>query len=984
MDTHRPLSRWATAGLVLALAACGDGLTAPGATEPPEPPEPPASSASIVEAGVFISSPPAQGTPEQIGTQYTFSLDGLPATLVERLQYRVAIDPTVPASGSRPVAAVDYGDGSGAQYIEVQGGDHFVFGVNGPVLVEGDSWIDLDHIYESAGTFTVKLVVGNDYYRFARSRSFGVTLPPNRAPTATIDLPAEGVEDVPVTFGITLDDPDAQGEWSMTVFYSGGSVPLERDGVERGVEEIFEITFGTSGTKEVSVLVRDGELTGNASANIVIKTLCLPGTFGEPGACEPAPAGSYVDEAGATEATLCAPGSYQPDEGQTSCILAPPGMGVPFEGSTAVYPCATGAYQPNEGSTHCLPAPPGSYVPVTGAAEATPCPVTTFAQLEQSVECNPALPGTYAPEVGMAIPYFCAPGTYQPASGAASCLDADPGHFAWGIEPGDPTWSDIVSLVPDLPPGSMAETQTPCALGTYQPDAGQPSCLPAPLGSYVDIEGAIEATACPAFYITLEVGSTSSADCLPPGHTQAGSGVEVMPLDDATGQPGDVTLTFGNVTNGGLTTVTSGGMGDGDAPPAPTSQFRLGSPATYWEVSTGATFSGAIEICISFGDTSFLDPSEVQLLHDDGSGWVDVTTFVDSVNGIVCGTVTSLSPFILVEPNTAPTVSLGGPYGGSEGSPIAGFAIDAYDADGDAVSIVAWDLGDGRSGSGTPPALVYDDEGVFTVSVTVADALGLETTAETTVSVANVAPALTALVAPMDPVAVGSTAQVEVSFTDPGTLDTHTVTVAWGDGTSSAAALGLDGRSATGSHAYATPGVHTVTVTVDDGDGGVDVAVHQYIVAYDPSAGFVTGGGWIASPAGACTLISCAAAPSGPATFGFVSRYQKGADRPSGNTAFEFEAGGFAFESSAYDWLVVAGARAQFKGTGRINGAGDFGFLLTAIDGEVNGGRGGDGFRIKIWDQASGNVVYDNQRGADDASSSTTALGGGSIRIHDR
>lgn len=55
------------------------------------------------------------------------------------------------------------------------------------------------------------------------------------------------------------------------------------------------------------------------------------------------------------------------------------------------------------------------------------------------------------------------------------------------------------------------------------------------------------------------------------------------------------------------------------------------------------------------------------------------------------------------------------------------------------------------------------------------------------------------------------------------------------------------------------------------------------------------------------------------------------------------------FQSSTYEWLVVSGARAQYKSVGTINGAGNFGFLLTAIDGQLNGGGGGtDKFRIKI------------------------------------
>ena len=60
---------------------------------------------------------------------------------------------------------------------------------------------------------------------------------------------------------------------------------------------------------------------------------------------------------------------------------------------------------------------------------------------------------------------------------------------------------------------------------------------------------------------------------------------------------------------------------------------------------------------------------------------------------------------------------------------------------------------------------------------------------------------------------------------------------------------------------------------------------------------------------------------------------------------------------------------------------GSFGFLLSAIDGQLNGGGGTDKFRIKIWDKASGSVVYDNQLGAADTSDPTTVIGG-SIVIH--
>jgi hypothetical protein len=144
-------------------------------------------------------------------------------------------------------------------------------------------------------------------------------------------------------------------------------------------------------------------------------------------------------------------------------------------------------------------------------------------------------------------------------------------------------------------------------------------------------------------------------------------------------------------------------------------------------------------------------------------------------------------------------------------------------------------------------------------------------------------------------------------------------------------------------------------------------------------AGYVTGGGWIQSPVGAY-----AANPSltGKAIFGFVSKYLPGANVPSGNTEFQFKAGDLNFKSTEYEWLVVAGARAQFKGSGRINNAGDYGFLLTAIDGQRPGGGGTDRFRIKIMEKATGSVIYDNQMGKDDNGNDATELGGGSIVIH--
>ena len=141
----------------------------------------------------------------------------------------------------------------------------------------------------------------------------------------------------------------------------------------------------------------------------------------------------------------------------------------------------------------------------------------------------------------------------------------------------------------------------------------------------------------------------------------------------------------------------------------------------------------------------------------------------------------------------------------------------------------------------------------------------------------------------------------------------------------------------------------------------------------------MTGGGWIMSPAGAYTVNP---AMTGKANFGFVSKYQKGANVPKGETQFVFKSANLDFQSTSYEWLVVAGARAQFKGVGTINGSGSYGFLLTAIDGALISGGGPDKFRIMIWDKESDQIIYDNLIGAADTADPSTAIGGGSIVIH--
>lgn len=336
--------------------------------------------------------------------------------------------------------------------------------------------------------------------------------------------------------------------------------------------------------------------------------------------------------------------------------------------------------------------------------------------------------------------------------------------------------------------------------------------------------------------------------------------------------------------------------------------------------------------------------------------------------------------------------TFGGDYSYAFGINNAGQAVGyAYTTNNQQVSAFAWTATDGRVDLNTriptaPPglhlyhALAISDNG----SIVASSSAGLILLIPGVTS--SAAPTLGPITA-NDPVPVGSPVTVSASFTDADSADTHTATWAWGDASTAQTGTVTESSgsgNAAGSHVYTAAGVYQVSVQVTDNTGKT-AQVSRDVVVYDPSAGFVTGGGWIMSPPGAYKKEPTL---GGRATYGFVSKYQRGATKPIGKTEFQFHAANLNFHSENYEWLVVAGARAQYKGGGTINGSGDFKFLLTAIDGNVTGGGGKDRFRIKIWhynaDTNADVVDYDNQLDTtlEGGTNEGTVIGGGSIVIH--
>jgi hypothetical protein len=246
--------------------------------------------------------------------------------------------------------------------------------------------------------------------------------------------------------------------------------------------------------------------------------------------------------------------------------------------------------------------------------------------------------------------------------------------------------------------------------------------------------------------------------------------------------------------------------------------------------------------------------------------------------------------------------------------------------------------------------------------------------------------------------AVGVSLEFTVVFTDPP-QGPDFATWLWGDGDTTTCAPGsadcvvIPGSGTQGtlvaSHAYSEPGVFTVQAKVkDNSNGGYVTSTYEFVVVYDPAAGFVTGGGWIDSPPGAYFPDP---ALTGKASFGFVSKYKKGSSRPTGHTDFKFKVADLNFHSDTYDWLVInqAGSNAQFKGSGTVNGTvaptGEpYRFMLWATDGDAS--ETADTFRIRIWyedvhpttAEEMEIVVYDNKVEDGEAEQ---PIGGGNITV---
>jgi hypothetical protein len=129
----------------------------------------------------------------------------------------------------------------------------------------------------------------------------------------------------------------------------------------------------------------------------------------------------------------------------------------------------------------------------------------------------------------------------------------------------------------------------------------------------------------------------------PDVNTPSGANVQVAATGPLPVSP--IALSFSNVTSPGQTTyeVRNSGMTAPDG-------FLFGTPPVWFDIHTTATYVAPVRVCITYPAGQYANPSALKLFHYENGRWMDRTVSVDTKNRIVCGSVSSLSPFAVAEP----------------------------------------------------------------------------------------------------------------------------------------------------------------------------------------------------------------------------------------------------------------------------------------------------------------------------------------------
>ena len=250
----------------------------------------------------------------------------------------------------------------------------------------------------------------------------------------------------------------------------------------------------------------------------------------------------------------------------------------------------------------------------------------------------------------------------------------------------------------------------------------------------------------------------------------------------------------------------------------PPSTVTVGSTATI-SYSVSDPDGDAFTVTVNWGDgtiTSGGQSSATHIYYAPGTYTVTITA-TDSRGASTsssCGTITVVPGTV----NQPPTIASCSPSSSavSPGGTV-GINYRISDPEGDSFSVtVNWGDGITSTGSSSSASHVYSSTGIFTVTITATDSRGASTSRSCSSIVVvpfsiNNPPVISSCNPPSTAV-VGTTATIHYSVSDPDG-DTFSITVNWGDGSSSS------GGPFSAAHIYLATGTYFVTVTATDSRG---------------------------------------------------------------------------------------------------------------------------------------------------------------------